>query len=138
MLTLKQEKKKRIKRKGTKWREEKGGWVNSHLSPSFSPIFSPNLGRKKKKTPKWWVRVENTWVYQNQPPLPLNQTRALFKIPPIFLFPCSISPKSTKRALVDAKYQSHSLINCVIFMYVFVDNNLMPLLYDYLLLLILP
>ena len=73
------------------------------FKPLFLPYFFPQFGEKKKNTPKWWVRGENNWVYQNHPP---NPTRALFKISPIFLFPFSISPKSTKRALVDSNYQS--------------------------------
>ena len=119
------------------------GWMGKFpFKPLFLRHFFPQFGEEKKTPQNGGLgekTLESTKINTLSPPLPhQNQTRALFKIPLIFLFPCSISPKSTKRALVDAKYQSHSLINCVIFMYVFVDNNLMPLLYDYLLLLILP
>ena len=80
------------------------GWMGKFLfKPLFLPYFFPQFG-EKKKTPQNGGLGEKT--IESTKITPPNPTRALFKISPIFLFPFSISPKSTKRALVDSNYQS--------------------------------
>ena len=59
---LKAEKKKRKKERTNEGREKRGKWVNSHLSPSFSLIFSP-IWEYTKITPKGGLEEQTPTSY---------------------------------------------------------------------------